>query len=65
MANLLYIKASPRGDRSYSGAVADAFIETYSKAHPGDPVTTLDVFYDDLPAFDFEAVTAKYKTMHA
>ena len=64
MANLLYIKASPRGDRSHSTAVADAFVEAYSRAHPDDRMTTLDVFYDDLPAFDFAAVSAKYKIMH-
>ncbi len=64
MANILYLKASPRGDRSYSVAVADAFIDVYHKAHPNDQVTTLDVFYDDLPAFDFEAATAKYKVIH-
>ena len=64
MSHLLYIKASPRGDRSYSGAVADAFIEAYSRAHPDDQVRTFDVFYDDLPAFDFEAAAAKYKIMH-
>ncbi|MBN2131817.1 MAG: NAD(P)H-dependent oxidoreductase [Sedimentisphaerales bacterium] len=64
MSHLLYIKASPRGDRSYSGAVADAFVEAYSRAHPDDQVRTFDVFYDDLPAFDFEATTAKYKIMH-
>jgi FMN-dependent NADH-azoreductase len=64
MANLLYIKASPRGDRSHSSAVGDAFVDAYHQAHPDDQVTTLDVFYDDLPAFDFDAVTAKYKIMH-
>jgi len=64
MSHLLYIKASPRGDRSYSGAVAEALIEAYSQAHPDDQVTTFDVFYDDLPAFDFEAAAAKYKIMH-
>lgn len=64
MAHILYIKASPRGDRSHSGSVAEAFLEAYSKTHRDDQVTTLDVFYDDLPAFDFEAVSAKYKIMH-
>lgn len=64
MSHLLYIKASPRGDRSYSGTVADAFVEAYSRAHPDDQVRTFDVFYDDLPAFDFEAAAAKYKIMH-
>ena len=63
MSHLLYVKASPRGDRSYSVAVADAFMDAYSQAHPDDEVTTLDVFYDDLPAFDFEATGAKYKIM--
>lgn len=64
MSHLLYIKASPRGDRSHSAMVADAFVDAYSQAHPSDQVATLDVFYDDLPAFDFEAVAAKYKIMH-
>lgn len=64
MANVLYIKASPRGDRSHSVAVAEAFLDAYHRIHPEDRVTTLDVFRDELPAFDFEAVSAKYKIMH-
>lgn len=64
MNNLLYIKASPRGDRSYSATVADVFVDAYGRAHPDDRVTTMDVFYDDLPDFDFEAASAKYKIMH-
>jgi FMN-dependent NADH-azoreductase len=64
MSHVLYIKSSPRGDRSYSCTVADALVEAYSQTHPDDEITTLDVFYDDLPAFDFEAATAKYKVMH-
>ncbi len=64
MSHVLYIKASPRGDRSSSVGIADAFVDIYHQAHPEDQVATLDVFYDDLPAFDFEAVSAKYKIMH-
>jgi FMN-dependent NADH-azoreductase len=64
MSHLLYIKASPMGDLSYSTSVADAFVDAYAKAHPEKDITTLDVFYDDLPAFDFEAASAKYKVMH-
>ncbi len=64
MANLLYIKASPRKDRSHSVAVAEAFLDAYRQIHPDDHVTVLDLFEDDLPAFDFEAVSAKYKIMH-
>lgn len=64
MSRVLYIKASPRTDRSHSLAVADAFLEAYRRAHPGDEVVTLDLFREDLPAFDLEAVSAKYKIIH-
>lgn len=61
---LLYIKASPRTGRSHSVAVADAFVESYRKAHPDDEVQTLDVFRADLPAFDGLALQAKYAILH-
>ena len=64
MSNLLYIKASPMGELSFSIAAADAFVEAYGKAHPGDNVKTVDIFKESLPAFDFEAASAKYKIMH-
>lgn len=65
MATLLYIKASPRGERSYSVAVGDAFVEAYRAAHPGDTVKTLDVFEADLPSFDGLALQAKYTILHS
>ena len=64
MANLLYIKASPMGKLSFSIAVADAFIDSYRQTHPNDNIETIDIFKAPLPAFDFEAATAKYKIMH-
>jgi len=64
MANLLYIKVSPMGDLSFSTVVADAFVASYLQAHPADEVKTTDVFEAPLPAFDFEAASAKYKIMH-
>jgi len=64
MSTLLYIKASPMGELSYSIAVADAFLEEYRKAHPDDNIKTIDLFTEQLPAFDFEAASAKYKIMH-
>jgi FMN-dependent NADH-azoreductase len=64
MANVLYIKASPRGERSYSIRAAEAFLDAYRQKNPDDQVTTVDVFEDDLPAFDFKAASAKYKIMH-
>lgn len=64
MSELLYIKASPMGDLSFSIAAADAFVEAYRKANPQDTVRTLDIFKEPLPAFDFAAASAKYKIMH-
>lgn len=60
MSNLLYIQASPRGDRSYSIAAADAFIEAYRTAHPDDSVSTVNLFTMELPPFDGFALNAKY-----
>ncbi len=64
MGRLLYIQASPRVGRSHSIAAADAFVETYREANPGDEVVTLNVFEADLPAFDGLAVQAKYAILH-
>ncbi len=64
MSELLYIKASPMGDLSFSIAAADAFVGAYRKANPQDTVRTLDIFKEPLPAFDFAAASAKYKIMH-
>ncbi|WP_144638961.1 FMN-dependent NADH-azoreductase [Bordetella genomosp. 13] len=58
---LLNIVSSPRGARSASIAVADAFIEAYGKARPSLEVDTLNVWDEDLPDFDGAAIGAKYK----
>jgi FMN-dependent NADH-azoreductase len=60
MSKLLYIQASPRGERSFSTAAADAFVAAYREANPGDEVVTLNLFDTDLPAFDGGALGAKY-----
>jgi FMN-dependent NADH-azoreductase len=64
MSKVLYIKASPMGERSFSLAVADAFVDAYSRKHLEDEVDVLDLFEQDIPAFDFQAASAKYKIMH-
>ena len=64
MSDILYIKASPRTKRSYSIAVAEAFVDSYRQIHPEDDIKTIDVFKGSLPAFDLKAATAKYKIMH-
>jgi len=64
MAKLLYVKASPVGARSYSVAVADAFIASYREKNPKDTIQTIDLFKIDLPAFDGFALQAKYTILH-
>lgn len=64
MSRLLYIQASPRGERSYCIRAADAFVGAYRKKNPDDKVVTLNVFEEKIPAFDGFAVKAKYAIMH-
>lgn len=64
MSKLLYVQASPRGERSHSLAVADVFVQACREARPDDEVQTLNVFSADLPAFDGLAVQAKYTILH-
>lgn len=59
MKRLLYIQASPRGDRSASTHVAHAYIEALRKHGPVE-VDKLDVWKDNLPSFDGDALEAKY-----
>lgn len=64
MSTLLYIKASPRNERSHSVAVADAFVEAYHQAHPEDRVVVKELFKADLPSFDGFKLQAKYNILH-
>ena len=64
MSRVLYIQASPRGERSYCIAVADAFIEAYRQKHPDDEIVSLNVFDAAIPSFDGLAVQAKYTILH-
>ena len=53
--HLLYIQSSPRGRRSVSIAVTDAFLQAYRQACPELTVDTLNVWEEDLPDFDHAA----------
>ena len=64
MSKVLYLKASPRGERSKSAAVAEAFLDAYRRTHPDDEIVEVDLFTKDLPAFDGLAVQAKYTILH-
>jgi FMN-dependent NADH-azoreductase len=59
--HLLYIQSSPRGPKSVSISVTDAFLEAYRQACPELTVDTLNVWEENLPEFDQEAIGAKYK----
>lgn len=63
MAKLLFIEASPRGERSYSSQAARAFLDAYRAAHPGDTIEVLKLWSADLPAFDGATLAAKYAVM--
>jgi len=64
MGKLLYLQGSPRVDRSASRAVAQAFIDRYRTRHGDTEVDALDLFAEDLPAFDGLTVQAKYTILH-
>jgi len=64
MSKLLYIQASPRAERSHSRFVADAFVEAYRQVNPDDEIDVMDIFREELPAFDGLAVQAKYTILH-
>ena len=58
--HLLHVESSPRGPRSASNEIAQAFIDAWSTHHPGATIDTLDVWQTDLPPFDGAAIDAKY-----
>jgi FMN-dependent NADH-azoreductase len=59
--NILNIVTSPRKEKSASTAVVNEFLSEY-RAHVGDvTVDTFDIWQDQLPEFDAEAIEAKYK----
>ena len=64
MSTLLYVEASPRKARSHSIQVANAFVDAYAESHPGDTIDKLDLWAEDLPAFDGDMLNAKYAVMH-
>jgi len=63
MQKVLYIQASPRGARSRSIALTDAFLQAYRQANPDETIDTLDLFEAELIPFDGHAVAAKYATL--
>jgi FMN-dependent NADH-azoreductase len=59
MSKLLFIQASPRGSESKSIQIAEAYLGTLKKANPGLEVDSIELWKEDLPAFDGNKVAAK------
>ena len=58
---LLEIQSSPRGESSDSITLTKSFIEACKSDNTSIVVDTLNVWHEQLPEFDYEAIGAKYK----
>jgi FMN-dependent NADH-azoreductase len=63
MPKILYLKASPRGNESYSNRAAEAFLASFLAAHADYQAETLDLFTATIPEFRAPASQAKYAVM--
>src|ERR1700748_1509906 len=59
--NLLNVVTSPRKEKSASTAVVNAFLSEYREHVRDLTIDKLDVWQEQLPEFDAEAIDAKYK----
>jgi FMN-dependent NADH-azoreductase len=59
MTKLLYIKSSPRGERSKSAKVAEAFLPAYKEKHIDAEIEEINLWKLSLPEFDGDAAAAK------
>jgi len=60
---VLYVQASPRGERSHSTHVAEAFLDEFKAKNPEGEIIVRNVFDMALPEFDGELITGKYNIM--
>jgi FMN-dependent NADH-azoreductase len=61
--NLLHIQSSPRGDKSNSIALTNAFLSASRKVLPAINEDVLNVWNENLPEFDTASIGAKYKAI--
>jgi FMN-dependent NADH-azoreductase len=59
--NILNMVTSPRKEKSASNAVVNAFLSEYGERVRNVTVDRLDIWQEQLPEFDAEAIDAKYK----
>jgi FMN-dependent NADH-azoreductase len=60
---ILDIQSSPRGESSDSITLTKSFIEACRACDPSLVVDTLNVWHEQLPEFDYDAIGAKYKAV--
>jgi FMN-dependent NADH-azoreductase len=56
---LLYVKGTPRGEKSTSARVAEAFLTAYRAKHPTAQIDEIDLWREPLPEFDGDKAAAK------
>ena len=56
---LLFVKGSPRAEKSTSGRVAESFLGAYRARNPGAEIDELDLWAEPLPEFDGDKAAAK------
>jgi FMN-dependent NADH-azoreductase len=61
--NVLHIQSSPRGDRSISIALTNAFLSASKKVFPAIEEDVLNIWNESLPEFDAASIGAKYKAI--
>jgi FMN-dependent NADH-azoreductase len=62
--NVLHIQSSPRGDKSNSIALTNAFLSASRKVFPAIDEDILNVWNENLPEFDTASIGAKYKAIN-
>ena len=59
MKKLLYVKGSPRSEKSVSIKLADEYVAGYMEKHPGASIDVIDLWQANLPEFDGDSAAAK------
>ncbi|WP_269584991.1 FMN-dependent NADH-azoreductase [Roseibium sp. Sym1] len=59
MTRLLHINASPRGEKSQSASLANAYLQQRKSRAPGLEIDVLDLWKEHLPDFDGDKNAAK------
>ena len=59
MKKLLYVKGSPRTEKSVSIKLADEYVAGYKEKYPGATIDVIDLWQANLPEFDGDSAAAK------